>query len=82
MKIKLTNTILYCNRWKETVEFYSNGLNLTIHSSRKWFVEFRLTDSARLSIADTARACVKSNNGKGITISLKVDDIQAAYTEF
>ena len=82
MKIKITNTILYCNRWKETVDFYSNGLNLTIHSSREWFVEFSLTDSTRLSIADTTRASVKSNNGKGITLSLKIDDIQAAYTDF
>ena len=82
MKIKLTNTILYCNRWQETVEFYSNGLNLPINLSREWFVEFKLTDLARLSIADTARASVKTNNGKGITISLKVDDIQTAYTDF
>jgi urease accessory protein UreE len=36
-------------------------------------VEFRLTDSARLSIADTARTLIKSSKGKGVTISLKVD---------
>jgi predicted enzyme related to lactoylglutathione lyase len=82
MKISTANTILYCNRWKETIEFYTTGLNLIVLLKRKWFVEFRLTDSARLSIADANRSSVKSNVGNGITISLKVDDIQSAFIDF
>ncbi len=82
MKISTSNTILYCKKWKETVHFYSTGLNLTTLTAREWFVEFQLTDSARLSIANTARASIKSNNGKGVTISLKVEDIHASHTAF
>ena len=82
MKINESNTILYCNHWKKTVDFYSMDLNLTVLTVREWFVEFRLTDSARLSIADTARTLIKSSEGKGVTISLKVDDIQARHTDF
>ncbi len=79
MKIKTANTILYCRRWKECVEFYSKDLNLTVLYVRDWFVEFRLTDSTRLSIADEARASIKSSGGTGRTISMEVDNIQAAY---
>ena len=73
MKTNESNPILYCNHWKRTVDFYSMDLNLTVLTVREWFVEFRLTDSARLSIADTARTLIKSSKGKGVTISLKVD---------
>ena len=82
MKINSANTILYCNRWKETVEFYATGLNLRVLLDREWFVEFQLTGSARLSIADAARTTVKSNDGNGIAISLKVDNLQSAHIDF
>ena len=82
MKINAANTILYCNRWKETVDFYAAGLNLPVLLSREWFVEFQLTGSARLSIADADLTTVKSNGGNGITISLKIDNIQSAYDDF
>lgn len=82
MEIRAANTILYCTRWKETIEFYSTGLGLTQLSTRDWFVEFHLTNSARLSIADETRSAVKSSGGKGITISLNVADIDAAHGNF
>ncbi|MBA3012730.1 MAG: VOC family protein [Proteobacteria bacterium] len=82
MKINAVNTILYCNQWKETVDFYAIGLNLRVLLDREWFVEFRLTDSARLSIADARRTTVKSNGGSGITISLRVDNLQSAHMDF
>ena len=34
MKIKSTNTILYCKKWEETVEFYRTGLKLLQHISK------------------------------------------------
>jgi len=82
MKINVSNTILYCNRWKETVNFYSIGLNLTVLTDREWFVEFQLTESARLSIARADCSSIKSSEGKGLTISLQTDHIEAAYICF
>jgi hypothetical protein len=55
MKIKSTNTILYCNKWEETVEFYRTGLKLPVISSNEWFVEFKLNEMSRVSVADEAR---------------------------
>ena len=74
-----TNTILYCQRWAETVAFYRQVLALPIMVETHWFVEFILTDMARLSIADERRATVKSSGGAGITLTFQVDDIVAAW---
>lgn len=81
MKIKAANTILYCKHWNETVDFYKNGLKLLEISSTDWFVEFKLNEAARLSVANEARTSVKSGDGKGITISLQVSDVEELRSE-
>ena len=72
-----TNTILYCKEWKKTVRFYRDKLKLPIIFSTDWFVEFRINAMSRLSIADENRSSINSCGGKGVTISLEVDDIEA-----
>ncbi len=81
MKIKSTNTILYCKNWQETVEFYRTGLKLRVLSSNEWFVEFKLNELSRLSVADESRTSIDSSGGKGITVSLQVADIDQTRTE-
>jgi catechol-2,3-dioxygenase len=77
LKIKTTNTILYCENWEETVSFYKSALQLPVVASNNWFVEFRLNSTARISIADESRTTIKSNYGKGLTIGLQVENIEA-----
>ena len=72
-----TNTILYCKEWKKTVGFYRDQLKLPIIFVSDWFLEFRLNAMSRLSIADEKRSSIKSCGGKGVTVSLEVDDIEA-----
>lgn len=79
--IKSTNTILYCRNWQETVEFYRTGLRLLVLSSNEWFVEFKLNEMSRISVANEARTSIKSSDGKGITISLQVADIEQTRNE-
>lgn len=79
VKIKTSNTIIYCLKWKKTVEFYKNKLNLEILFSNDWFVEFKLTDSSRLSVADSARTSIGSSSGKGLTLTFEVDNIDKTY---
>jgi catechol 2,3-dioxygenase-like lactoylglutathione lyase family enzyme len=74
--IKTVNTILYCKKWEETVAFYKTAIELPVIFSRDWFVEFKLGAMARLSVADEARASIDSSDGKGITISIEVDDVR------
>ncbi len=81
MKIKATNTILYCRKWQETVEFYKTGLKLRVLSSNEWFVEFKLNEMSRISIANQARTSIDSSGGKGITVSLQVTDIDQTRAE-
>ena len=81
MKIKATNTILYCKQWQETVEFYRTGLKLPVLSSNEWFVEFKLNEMARLSVANEARTSIDSSDGKGITVSLQVVDVEQTRAE-
>lgn len=73
------NTIVYCNRWKECVRFYRDGLGLEVTFNNDWFVEFSLNSACALSIADARRASVDSAQGRGITLTLKVEDIRAAH---
>lgn len=79
MKIKASNIILYCSKWEKTVSFYREVLKLEINFSNEWFVEFNLNDGARLSVANDEKTSVKSSGGKGITISLNVDDIKTVH---
>jgi len=76
------NTILYCHAWSETVAFYRDSLGLSINFASDWFVEFVLTESARLSIADERRATIKSSQGAGITLTFQVADADALWAEF
>jgi len=75
--LKTTNTILYCKEWEKTVRFYRDQLHLPVNFSVNWFVEFRLTENSRLSIADEKRSSIKSCGGKGVTLALEVEDIEA-----
>ena len=79
INIKTANTILYCRKWHATVAFYKTQLRLPVVSVREWFIEFKLNDASFLSIADAARTSIDSGYGKGITITMEVDDIDAAY---
>jgi catechol 2,3-dioxygenase-like lactoylglutathione lyase family enzyme len=81
VKIKATNTILYCKKWEETVAFYRDGLKLPILSSNDWFVEFKLNEMSRLSVANEARTSINSSDGKGITISLQIADIEQMHAD-
>jgi predicted enzyme related to lactoylglutathione lyase len=71
------NTILYCKKWEKTVEFYRDYLQLPVHFAADWFVEFFLNATSRVSIADEKRSSVKTCGGKGVTIALEVEDIEA-----
>jgi predicted enzyme related to lactoylglutathione lyase len=76
LSIKSANTILYCEKWEPTVAFYKDCLKLPTSLATDWFVEFRLTDTACLSVADEKRATVKSNRGAAITLSFQAEDIK------
>ncbi len=76
--IERANTIAYCSRWRECVGFYRQGLGLTVVFENDWFVEFALNSASGLSVADARRATIESAEGKGITLTLKVQDVQAA----
>lgn len=73
--------ILYCKKWKETVAFYQNVLKLDVTFSNDWFVEFCLNDVSRVSIADEQKASIKTSEGKGITISLKVEKSKLLHAD-
>jgi predicted enzyme related to lactoylglutathione lyase len=75
MHIKSANIILYCKKWKEMVAFYQAALQLPITTSTEWFIEFQLTTTSRLSVADESRTSIKGGSGKGITIGLQVADV-------
>ena len=79
--LKNTNTILYCQRWQETVDFYRHKLQFPITFESDWFVEFQLTPTSRLSVADERRATIKSSGGAGLTLTFQVADAEQAWQE-
>jgi catechol 2,3-dioxygenase-like lactoylglutathione lyase family enzyme len=74
-----TNTILYCQHWAETVAFYRDKLQLPVNFASDWFIEFRLSETARLSVANEQRASIKSSHGAGITLTFQVKDIEQSH---
>jgi catechol 2,3-dioxygenase-like lactoylglutathione lyase family enzyme len=79
--VNRVNTILYARHWKETVAFYRDRLGFEIDFQSDWFVEFRLAPAAFLSVADQSRATIASAEGKGITLSFQIDDLQTVHDE-
>lgn len=73
------NTILYCQQWVETVHFYEVQLGFTAVFRNDWFVEFQLLENCYLSIADASRATIDSAAGQGITLTLRIADVQAVH---
>jgi catechol 2,3-dioxygenase-like lactoylglutathione lyase family enzyme len=80
LAIERTNTVLYCARWSETVAFYRSVMGLAVAFENDWFVEFRLTSSSFLSIADASRATIGAVNGQGVTLTWQVEDLSAIRT--
>ena len=78
--IERTNTVLYCERWRETAEFYRSVLRLAVSFESEWFVEFHLTSSSFVSIADASRATVGAVNGEGITLTWQVAELATTRT--
>lgn len=76
-----TNTILYCERWTETVAFYRDVVGLPEEFANDWFVEFALGAGSFLSVADAARASIRPSGGAGLTLSWQVADVAAVREE-
>ena len=75
MDIQIASTIFYCRKFEETVVFYRESIGLKVTAAKSWFVEFELNEAARLAIADAGRASVGAIGGRGVTLTLKVEDI-------
>lgn len=75
--LKRSNTILYCCRWAETVCFYKTQMCLPVSFENEWFVEFQLTPTSFLSIANAARATIAAVQGQGVTLTWQVNDIKS-----
>ena len=79
MIIQRSNTILYCDRWNKTVEFYKEHFRFPIIHQTDWFVEFQITTDSYLSIANEKQATINSVKGQGITLSWQVRNVETAY---
>lgn len=81
LQLRRTNTILYCQNWEATADFYRNTLGLPVSFANDWFVEFALHAEAHLSIADAARASIAAVEGQGITLAWQVEDLASVRGE-
>jgi hypothetical protein len=66
--LQRSNIMLYCRRWLDTVHFYKKQLRLPVADENDWFVEFQLTATSYLSIANSARATISDVQGQGVVI--------------
>ncbi|MEM7032123.1 MAG: VOC family protein [Chloroflexota bacterium] len=67
---------MYCDRWIEMVNYYRDQLMLPVALEKDWFVEFQISPTGYLSVADVSRSSRQPSRGLGITITLEVADIQ------
>lgn len=80
LDFSLSNTILYCEHWQETRDFYQHTLGLKPRFSKDdWFIELQVNDGAHLSIADASRCSIAPGQGVGLTLSLKTPDLTALH---
>lgn len=79
--IRVINTILYCQKWQDTVSFYRDILGFPVTFENNWFVEFEVSAHARLSVANEERATVKSARGQGLTLAFQVEDADETWQD-
>lgn len=77
VRVERANTIVYCDRWAQTVAFYRALLGDVVVFENDWFVELAVGGGSSLSIADASRATIASSEGAGITLSWEVADVVA-----
>ena len=83
IQVKSANTIIYCENWEKTRTFYSESLGLETRFKREdWFIEYIITDTACLSIADASKCTIKPSHGDGITLSFYVDNLNVLFDQF
>ena len=75
IRIERANTILYCDRWNECVEFYRSTIGFAVAFQNHWFVEFSVAGSSMLSVADARRATIEPAAGAGITLAWQVESV-------
>jgi catechol 2,3-dioxygenase-like lactoylglutathione lyase family enzyme len=75
--VERSNTILYCERWTETVAFYRDVLGFTVAFENDWFVEFAVHAGSFVSIANASRSSIRTGDGAGLTLSWQVADVDA-----
>ena len=79
--MRAMNTVLYCEHFVETLAFYDEVMQLPRGFANDWFVEFKVAQEAYLSVADQRRASIDSAKGKGLTLTLRVDDVLACHRQ-
>lgn len=77
IRVERANTIIYCDRWAQTVAFYRALLGDAVVFENDWFVELAVGTGSSLSVADASRATIASSGGAGITLSWEVADVVA-----
>ena len=83
MKIRSSNTILYCRKWTETVRFYKEVMKFTeCFSKDDWFIEFMIGETTNISLADASRCSVSAVQGQGVTLSFCVNDLLSVFMYF
>ena len=77
-----TNTILYCEPFHETVEFYRWLLDQAGAKLAEWLFEFSIGQMpAGLSVADASRCSVTAGDGRGLTVSWQVASLEEPIAE-
>ena len=79
--MRAMNTVLYCEHFVETLAFYDEVMQLPRGFANDWFVEFKVAQEAYLSVADQRRASIDSAQGKGLTLTFRVDDVLACHRQ-
>lgn len=81
MITRRSNTILYTDRWSDTVAFYRDALGFEVAFQNAWFVEFSVAADAFVSVADASRSTIAAGTGAGLTLSFEVDDLEAVRVD-
>ena len=74
MKTETVNIILYCEKWKQTVEFYRDIIGFQEKMANNWLIEFEVAEHVCLSVAKASATSINSAGGAGITVTFKVPD--------
>ena len=79
ISVRSLHTVIYCQKWKECISFYTDILGFPVVFTNEIFVEVQPATGARIGLMDAGRTRWPASRGDSFILSFRVADIEETH---